>query len=417
MQMNKPSVVLMVAELLTRFCVRGQTFSPSRPSKATWDNRRSSAEKSFEDEEVNDVRLSVGNVVVGGVISKDLSATRDTPCSKEAENLAIETIMSGPYVTNPALSQEVDELEDDLDCGIQVKDSVGNTNEGSVESSSIGMITSKLANAPITVPIIFGNRSGSSISFSTNGGLEELELAISSAATVPQKKPLIRGGPNPFVGADAVSFRQLLRIEYRLCILFLPPQPICYDGFEPSGRMHIAQGVMKTISVNKLTAAGCKVKIWIADWFAQLNNKMGGDLKKIQTVGRYLIEIWKAVGMDLEGDKVCSNNGSQTYKSFEELAVDYESGELHPGDLKPALSKAINEILQHLQNAGLYESQEKVVNREEVLGRLDQIVMNWVKVISRAKGLNEQLGQEANAKIFTFGSYWLGLGNWRERKN
>jgi len=61
---------------------------------------------------------------------------------------------------------------------------------------------------------------------------------------------------------------------------------------------------MKTINVNKLTASGCRVKIWIADWFAQLNNKMGGDLKKIETVGRYLIEIWKAVGMDLEGGKV-----------------------------------------------------------------------------------------------------------------
>ena len=61
---------------------------------------------------------------------------------------------------------------------------------------------------------------------------------------------------------------------------------------------------MKTINVNKLTSAGCKVKIWIADWFAQLNNKMDGDLKKIQTVGRYLIEIWKAVGMDFNDNKV-----------------------------------------------------------------------------------------------------------------
>jgi len=26
---------------------------------------------------------------------------------------------------------------------------------------------------------------------------------------------------------------------------------------------------------------------------------MGGDLKKIQTVGRYMIEIWRAVGMDM----------------------------------------------------------------------------------------------------------------------
>ncbi|XP_020680609.1 tyrosine--tRNA ligase 1, cytoplasmic isoform X2 [Dendrobium catenatum] len=76
--------------------------------------------------------------------------------------------------------------------------------------------------------------------------------------------------------------------------------PICYDGFEPSGRMHIAQGVMKTINVNKLTSAGCTVKIWIADWFAQLNNKMGGDLKKIRKIGEYLIEIWKAAGMKTE---------------------------------------------------------------------------------------------------------------------
>jgi tyrosyl-tRNA synthetase len=64
--------------------------------------------------------------------------------------------------------------------------------------------------------------------------------------------------------------------------------------------MHIAQGVMKVLNVNKLTRAGCVFKFWIADWFAQLNNKMGGDLKKIQTVGRYMIEVWKAAGMDLE---------------------------------------------------------------------------------------------------------------------
>ena len=66
----------------------------------------------------------------------------------------------------------------------------------------------------------------------------------------------------------------------------------------------VVQGVMKAINVNKLTSAGCRVKIWIADWFAQLNNKMGGDLKKIEVVGRYLIEIWKAVGMDIDGGKV-----------------------------------------------------------------------------------------------------------------
>lgn len=67
------------------------------------------------------------------------------------------------------------------------------------------------------------------------------------------------------------------------------------------------------------------------------------------------------------------------------------------------------ELEKYLQDAGLYESQEEAVSREEVLGRLDQIVKVWVKTISRAKGLNEQLVQEANAKIFTFGSYRLGV--------
>ncbi|KAK3444602.1 tyrosine--tRNA ligase 1, cytoplasmic isoform X1 [Eucalyptus grandis] len=120
----------------------------------------------------------------------------------------------------------------------------------------------------------------------------------SSCPTETQMSPEERFRIVRSVGEECIQEDELLNL------LTKKPQPICYDGFEPSGRMHIAQGVMKTISVNKMTSAGCKVKIWIADWFAQLNNKMDGDLKKIQTVGRYLIEIWKAVGMDLADNKV-----------------------------------------------------------------------------------------------------------------
>ena len=75
-----------------------------------------------------------------------------------------------------------------------------------------------------------------------------------------------------------------------------------YDGFEPSGRMHIAQGVFKAMNVNKCTAEGTNATFcfWVADWFALMNDKMGGDLDKIKTVGEYLIEVWKAAGMHLE---------------------------------------------------------------------------------------------------------------------
>ncbi|KAK9276793.1 hypothetical protein L1049_006329 [Liquidambar formosana] len=67
------------------------------------------------------------------------------------------------------------------------------------------------------------------------------------------------------------------------------------------------------------------------------------------------------------------------------------------------------ELEKFLADSGLYESWEEAIRREEVLGRLDQLVKIWIKNVSRAKGFNKQLVQEANAKIFTFGSYRLGV--------
>ncbi len=72
-----------------------------------------------------------------------------------------------------------------------------------------------------------------------------------------------------------------------------------YDGFEPSGRIHIAQGLLRAINVNKLIKAGIKFKFLVADWHAAANNKFGGDIKTIKKVGRYFVEVWKACGMDL----------------------------------------------------------------------------------------------------------------------
>lgn len=75
--------------------------------------------------------------------------------------------------------------------------------------------------------------------------------------------------------------------------------PIAYDGFEPSGKIHIAQGILRAINVNKMTKAGCEFKMWVADWHAWANNKLGGDLEKIQKAGDYMLEVWKVAGMDL----------------------------------------------------------------------------------------------------------------------
>ena len=96
------------------------------------------------------------------------------------------------------------------------------------------------------------------------------------------------------VGEEIVTEEELKELLER------EKNPIAYDGFEPSGKMHIAQGILRTINVNKMIKAGVKFKILVADWFAWMNNKLGGDLNKIRLTGEYFIEVWKACGMNVK---------------------------------------------------------------------------------------------------------------------
>ena len=86
-------------------------------------------------------------------------------------------------------------------------------------------------------------------------------------------------------------------------LLLNKPQIIAYDGFEPSSLdkgMHIAQGLLRAHNVNKFVQAGIKFKFWVADWFALMNLKLGGDIKKIRKAGQDMINSWKACGMDID---------------------------------------------------------------------------------------------------------------------
>ncbi|KAK9988940.1 hypothetical protein SO802_029179 [Lithocarpus litseifolius] len=67
------------------------------------------------------------------------------------------------------------------------------------------------------------------------------------------------------------------------------------------------------------------------------------------------------------------------------------------------------ELLKLMEDVELYECHEEAVKRQEVLGRLDQIVKAWVKKVTEAKGYNEEMVGKANVVIFTFGSYRLGV--------
>ncbi|XP_013635902.1 PREDICTED: nuclear poly(A) polymerase 2 isoform X1 [Brassica oleracea var. oleracea] len=95
--------------------------------------------------------------------------------------------------------------------------------------------------------------------------------------------------------------------------------------------------------------------------------------------------------------------GTQALKSYgitKPLSVSGPSA----ADLKRNL-----ELEKFLVDEGLYESKEETMRREEVLGRIDQIVKDWVKELTHQRGYSDQMTEDANALIFTFGSYRLGV--------
>lgn len=106
---------------------------------------------------------------------------------------------------------------------------------------------------------------------------------------IEKRMELIEG-----VGEEIITRKELREL------LETKEHPIAYDGFEPSGLAHIAFGVLRAINVQDMIDAGIHFKLYVADWFAWLNNKLGGDLEKIKECGKYFVEVWKAAGIPMD---------------------------------------------------------------------------------------------------------------------
>lgn len=75
-----------------------------------------------------------------------------------------------------------------------------------------------------------------------------------------------------------------------------------------------------------------------------------------------------------------------------------------PKDLKHTA-----ELIAELKARNLYESRDESMKREEVLGFLNHTVKKWIRAVSMKKGFTEQLAGDVGGKIFTFGSFRLGV--------
>ncbi|MDG6978486.1 MAG: tyrosine--tRNA ligase [Nitrososphaerota archaeon] len=68
--------------------------------------------------------------------------------------------------------------------------------------------------------------------------------------------------------------------------------PTHYIGLEISGLLHLGSLVILGFKINDFIRAGLRCRVFLADWHSYINNKMGGDLEKIERVSRYYREAF-----------------------------------------------------------------------------------------------------------------------------
>lgn len=92
-----------------------------------------------------------------------------------------------------------------------------------------------------------------------------------------------------------------------------------YIGFEISGKPHIGTGLMTMQVIKILQDSGVNCMIWLADWHAWINDKLGGDKKFITEVGlpyfkANMIAAAMVCGVDIS--KLGFRSGSVEYENL-----------------------------------------------------------------------------------------------------
>jgi tyrosyl-tRNA synthetase len=73
--------------------------------------------------------------------------------------------------------------------------------------------------------------------------------------------------------------------------------PRAYVGLEPSGIMHIGTAFIIGSKVADLVRAGFHASIFLADWHAYINDKLGGNLENLLVCAEYFRDGFRAVGV------------------------------------------------------------------------------------------------------------------------
>jgi len=80
---------------------------------------------------------------------------------------------------------------------------------------------------------------------------------------------------------------ELLTEPELVSLLEREQHPRHYIGLEVSGMLHLGSLIVVGFKINDMIRAGIRCKVFLADWHSFINNKLGGDIEKIERFSKY----------------------------------------------------------------------------------------------------------------------------------
>lgn len=74
-----------------------------------------------------------------------------------------------------------------------------------------------------------------------------------------------------------------------------------------------------------------------------------------------------------------------------------------------AENKLNDSLIQELKKEGSFETEQETANRVQVLKILQELAQRFVYEVSKKKNMSDGMARDAGGKIFTYGSYRLGV--------
>jgi len=106
---------------------------------------------------------------------------------------------------------------------------------------------------------------------------------------------------------------EIVREEELHSLFQTKDHPNHYIGYEISGKLHIGSLILPGYKIKDLIDAGCNCTVFLADWHAWINNKLGGDWDALKIASEYYREAFSLIS-----PKVKTVLGSDLYRHNDE---------------------------------------------------------------------------------------------------